>query len=121
MPVRCQNVFGKLESQSTRGLPGEEKVVIYMQGGLHLLVDCLFKEMQNFLLEMLWFRSSHFTKVIPRVHSLHLSPSLLDQAEGGLQTIISHHGSRCGSFCPRGPVPLAAAKMGLPSCAGHAS
>lgn len=43
MPVRCQNIFGKLESQSTCGLPGEEKVIIYVQGGLHLLVDCLFK------------------------------------------------------------------------------
>lgn len=31
---------------------------------------------------MLWFRSSRFTKAILRVHSLCLSPSLLDQAGG---------------------------------------
>jgi len=43
MPVRCQNVFGKLESQSRSGLPGEETVIIYIQGGLHLLLDFLFK------------------------------------------------------------------------------
>lgn len=28
VPVRCQNLFGKLESQSTGGLTGEEKILI---------------------------------------------------------------------------------------------
>lgn len=48
MPARCQNVFGRLESQSTCGLIGEKKVVTYIHGGLHLLVECLFQRPSNF-------------------------------------------------------------------------
>lgn len=82
VPVRCQNLFGKLELQSTGGLTGEEKILITFREDSIFWQIAYLKEIQNFLLEMLWFRSSCFTKVVLRVHSLCLSPSLLDQVGG---------------------------------------
>lgn len=66
------------------GSQEKRKVIITLREDCSFWWIAYLKEMQNFLLEVLWFRSSYFTKVIPKVNSLHLSPSPLDWEEGAV-------------------------------------
>lgn len=70
VPAKCQNLFGKLESQSTGELTGENFNYIQFREGTIFWYTAYLKKIQNFLLKMLWFGSSHFTKAV-------LSPQLV--------------------------------------------